>query len=75
MITKNYNPSPLEVRFAEALCEMKDAISEKLINYKVTKIENNTQLENPTIDLFIKDEDGDEHEIILKIIQKPDKPV
>lgn len=72
MITKDYNPSPIEVRFVEILCDLKNEINEKLVNYDVVKIENNTQLDNPTIDFHLKDIDGDEHEIILKVIQKPD---
>ena len=73
MITQNYNPSPIEVRFVEILCELKDEINKKLTNFDVLKIENNTQLDNPTIDFQLKDIDGDEHEVILKVIQKPDE--
>lgn len=72
MKTKDYNPSPIEVRFVEVLCELKDEINEKLVNFDVYKIENNTQLDNPTVDFHLKDSDGDNHEIIVKIIQKPD---
>ena len=72
MITQNYNPSPIEVRFVEVLSELKDEINNKLVNFDVLKIENNTQLDNPTIGFYLKDNDGDEHEIVLKIIQKPD---
>lgn len=73
MITQNYNPSPIEVRFVEVLCELKDEINKKLVNFDVYKIKNNTNLDNPTIDFFLKDKDGDEHEIVLKVIQKPDE--
>ncbi len=73
MITKNYNPSPIEVRFVEVLCELKDEISKKLVNLDVYNIENNTNLDNPTIDFFLRDKDGDDHEIVLKVIQKPDE--
>ena len=73
MITQNYNPSPIEVRFVEILSELKDEINKKLTNFDVLKIENNTQLDNPTIDFYLKDKDGDEHEVILKVIQKPDE--
>ena len=72
MITKDYNPSPIEVSFVEVLCELKEEINKKLVNYDVYKIDNNTQLDNPTIDFYLKDADGDKHEIILKVIQKPD---
>ena len=74
MITKDYNPSPIEVRFAEIICELKDEINEKLQNYDISRVENNIQLDNPTVDFFLSDTEGDEHEIILKIIQKPDNP-
>lgn len=72
MITKDYNPSPIEVRFVEVLCDLKKEISEKLGNFNVINIENNTQLDNPTIDFRLIDNDGDEHEVILRVIQKPD---
>jgi len=75
MITKDYNPSPLEVRFVEVLCNLKDEINQRLANFDVLKIENNTNLDNPTIDFLLKDKDGDEHEIVLKIIQKPDNTI
>ena len=73
MITQDYNPSPIEVSFVQVLSELKDEISSKLANFEVYKIENNTQLDNPTIEFFLKDKDGDEHEIVLKVIQKPDQ--
>jgi hypothetical protein len=72
MITQDYNPSPLEVRFVQVLSELKDEINVKLANFEVYKIEHNTQLDNPTMEFFLKDKDGDEHQIVLKIIQKPD---
>jgi len=72
MITQDYNPSPIEVKFVEVLCDLKDEISKKLMNFDVYKIENNTNLDNPMIEFFLKDQDGDEHQIVLKVIQKPD---
>ncbi len=72
MITKNYNPSPIEVRFVEVLCDLKTEINDKLLNLDVINIDNNTQLDNPTIDFRLRDNDGDMHEVILKVIQKPD---
>lgn len=73
MITKDYNPSPIEVRFTEVLCDLKKEINDKLINMDVINIDNNTQLDNPTIDFRLRDDDGDIHEVILKVIQKPDE--
>ena len=75
MITQDYNPSPIEVKFVEILSDLKEEISRRLDNFEVFKIEENKQLDNPTIDFFLKDTDGDVHEIVLKVIQKPDVPV
>jgi hypothetical protein len=75
MKTQDYNPSPIEVRFVEVLHELKDEISNKLENFDFYKIENDTTLDNPTIEFFLRDNDGDEHEIVLKVIQKPDNLV
>ncbi len=72
MKTKNYNPSPIEVRFVEVLSDLKDEINKKLVNFDVVKIDNNTQLDNPTLNFHLKDMEGDEHKIVLKIIQTPD---
>ena len=73
MITKDYNPSPIEVQFVEILSELKEELNSKFIDFDLVKIKKNTQLDNPTIDFSLIDKDGDEHEIILKVIQKPDK--
>jgi len=75
MITQDYNPSPIEVKFVEVLSDLKAEISSKLENFEVYKIENDTTLDNPTMEFFLRDKDGDQHEIVLKVIQKPDNLV
>lgn len=72
MKTTNYNPSTIEVKCARIISEMTDQINERLDGYSIFKIENNIQKDNPTVDLFLKDVDGDVHEVVIKIIQKPD---
>ena len=72
MITKDYNPSPIEVKFVEVLCELKAQINDKLDSYEVKGIKDNTSLDNPTIDFFLTDQDGDDHVVVLKVIQRPD---
>ena len=75
MITQNYNPSPIEVRFVEVLSDLREEINNKLENFELYRIENDITLDNPTIEFFLRDNDGDEHEIVLKVIQKPDNLV
>lgn len=73
MKIQDYNPSLIEVRFVEILSELKEEISRRLDNFEVIKIEENKQLDNPTIEFFLKDTEGDLHEVVLKVIQKPDE--
>ena len=72
MKTQNYNPSEMEVKLAQTVITLKDEI-EKIMDVKITQTENKIKADNPMVKLFIMDQDGDEHEMILKIIQRPDK--
>ncbi len=71
-ITKDYNPRPNELNFVEVLCELNEEINKKLVDLDVYNIESNTNLDNPKIGFYLKDNDDDQHKIVLKIIQKPD---
>jgi hypothetical protein len=70
---QDYNPSPIELSFVDALSELKEQISEKLTSFAIYKTAINTDLDNPVIEFFLKDKDGDEHTIVLKVIHKPDE--
>ncbi len=73
MITKQYNPSQLEVEIAEAIHALSDQIESKLNGFKITGVEDKIKEDNPMVKLHLEDTDGDPHEIVLKIIQKPDQ--
>ena len=73
MKTTTYNPSPIEVDFANVLHQLQDKIGTNLSDNEVIKVENNLTDDNPTMKFFLLDRDGDPHEIVLKIIQVPDK--
>jgi len=72
MLTKQYNPSQLEVEIAEAIKELAPEIEAKLGQFKIVEVEDKIKADNPLVRLKIKDNDGDPHEVVLKIIQKPD---
>ena len=72
MITKNYNPSPLEVKFIEILADLRSNIDGKLDGFSITDVKFNKDLDNPVIEFFLEDSDGDVHDVVLKVIQKPD---
>ncbi|MFP4091948.1 MAG: hypothetical protein ACLFUB_11420 [Cyclobacteriaceae bacterium] len=74
METKYYNPSPLEVEMAKAIESLKGPIEEHLSNNKIVEIKSNTTTDNPQLNIYVEDSDGDRHEIVIKIIQRIDSP-
>ena len=72
MKTTTYNPSPLEVEFANIISELKETIEQKLSNTDIVEIDNHSGDDNPLLRFHLIDQDGDPHEVVIKIIQKPD---
>lgn len=73
MKTSSYNPSPLEVDFANALHILQDKIASHLQDNKIVNVESNLSRDNPMVKFSLVDKDGDPHEIVVRIIQIPDK--
>jgi hypothetical protein len=73
MKTTTYNPSPLEVDFANALFILQEQIQKHLHDNEVISVESDIDKDNPTVKFNLLDKDGDPHEIMIKIIQIPDK--
>lgn len=73
MKTSTYNPSSLEVDFANALQILQKEIEKHLLDNQITHVENHLRKDNPMIKFSLVDKDGDPHEIVIRIIQIPDK--
>jgi hypothetical protein len=73
MKTSTYNPSSLEVQFANALQIVRSEIEKHLPDNKITQVENHPGKENPMVKFSLVDKDGDPHELVVRIIQIPDK--
>lgn len=73
MKTSTYNPSPIEVDFANALYILQQEIEKHLQGNKIVNVESNIQKDNPMVKFNLLDEDGDPHEVVVRIIQIPDK--
>jgi hypothetical protein len=73
MKTTSYNPSSLEVDFANALIILQKEIQKHIQDNKIANIESNIQRDNPMVKFSLVDKDGDPHEIVIRIIQIPDK--
>jgi hypothetical protein len=73
MKTSSYNPSPLEVDFANALQILRGDIEKHLQNNHITHVEDHLRKDNPMVKFSLVDKDGDPHEIVIRIIQIPDK--
>lgn len=73
MKTTTYNPSDLEVSLARAIENMGSSLEEQLQNNNIVRIENEITKDNPQLRIYLEDADGDPHEVVIKIIQLPDK--
>jgi len=73
MITQQYNPSQIEVEMAKAIKELAPEIEAKLSQFKITEIDDKINADNPMLRIKMLDSDNDQHEVVLKIIQKPDQ--
>ena len=73
MKTTSYNPSPLEIDLANALVILQKEIEKHLQNNQITKIEAHITRDNPMVKFSLTDKDGDPHEIVIRIVQIPDK--
>ncbi|HLF33892.1 MAG TPA: hypothetical protein VI583_06630 [Cyclobacteriaceae bacterium] len=72
MKTPSYNPSPIEVELTGILKTLIGAINGLLKNKQITESEIDLNSDNPAFRLTIRDDDGDIHTVVMKIIQKPD---
>lgn len=73
MKTKSYNPSELEVRFANAISNLKHEIETHIDGNRIIEIDNRIKEDNPLLLFWLEDQDGDKHEMVIKIIQRPDQ--
>jgi len=73
MKTSSYNPSPLEVDFANALYILQKEIEKHLQNNQIRSVETHLKRDNPMVKFSLVDKDGDPHEVVVRIVQIPDK--
>lgn len=72
MKTQQYNPSPLEQELASAIADAKSEISQRL-SCEVVSIEPVLKVDNPKLHFLLRDGDGDEHRLVVQIIQRIDE--
>lgn len=72
MKTVSYNPSKIEKEFAEVISKLTKEIENGLTENKIVSIENKLMADNPTLTFYLEDNDGDKHEVVVKIIQRMD---
>ena len=73
MKTPSYNPSPLEIDFTNALYSLQGELEKHLQDNKIILVESNITRDNPMIKFNLLDKDGDPHEIVVRVVQIPDK--
>ena len=74
MKTHNYNPSIFEVNLASAVLACQEEIQKNLKEgMTIVETENLMERDNPILVFHIQDKEGDLHEVVIKVIQRPDK--
>ena len=73
MKTATYNPSPLEVDLANALSVLQAEIQKHLQGNQIINVKSEVRKDNPLVRFHLLDNDGDPHEVVVRIIQIPDK--
>ena len=73
MKTSAYNPSPLEIEFANALLVLQKELEKKIPDNQIIHVETQIKRDNPMVKFSLLDKDGDPHEVVIRVIQIPDK--
>jgi hypothetical protein len=74
MRTDNYNPSVFEVKLAKAIMACTEQIQQHMgEDLQIVDTTEHYQIDNPMVTLHVTDQDGDLHELVIKVIQRPDK--
>ncbi|MGB3589449.1 MAG: hypothetical protein WBA23_23080 [Tunicatimonas sp.] len=72
MKTQNYNPSPWEKTFARIIADLKDSIQNQLSEAKIVEVQAELEADNPSVRFNLEDNDGDSHEIVVRVIERID---
>ena len=73
MKTISYNPSSLELEFVEAIMKLEGEINKCINSNRILEIKKNGEEDNPSLIFFLEDDDGDKHEVVMKVIQRADR--
>jgi len=73
MKTTIYNPSPIETEIANALVSAQQEIEKHLKEMTISSASADLTQDNPSVKFNLIDKDGDLHEVIIKVVQIPDK--
>ena len=58
---------------ANAITILQSEIQKHLLDNEIVHVEPDLRRDNPTVKFQLIDKDGDPHEIVVRIIQMPDK--
>lgn len=72
MKTEYYNPSKLELDLAKAITALAPHLSDHLPETEIITIQPSYSSDNLFLVFKLKDADGDLHEVVLQLIQRPD---
>jgi hypothetical protein len=74
MKTTSYNPSPLEIEWANALSKIPSEIEKHLSGNRIVQAICDLTQDNPAVKIQLVDPEGDHPDVVVRIVQLPDKP-
>ncbi|MGB3851501.1 MAG: hypothetical protein WA958_16145 [Tunicatimonas sp.] len=72
MKTERYNPSPLEQELTRAIAASQDTLSSHLSG-TIVSVDVQLEVDNPRLNVLIQDSDGDQHNLVVQVIQRIDE--
>ncbi len=66
-----FNPSELEIIVSEAVNSLKPSIEEKIPGFRISASRLELNKDNPQISLTLTDTDGDNHNLVIAFIHRP----
>ena len=72
MKTTQFNPSQIELDFQQVLLSASAFFEQALPQYKIENIEVWSKKDNPSVLLKFSDSEGDKHELVVSLIQRPE---
>jgi len=75
MDQESFNPSPLEVEFANAIEQVSEQLAGLIPENRILHVEKDILLDNPQLKVTLENNQGRKREVVIRIIQRIDQEI